>query len=209
MMAFYLRWPFILVVSVIFWPLGLWLLGIRIARDMRLRLKVGQWLLNAGVLLLLVGGLVVLSALFGTDDDPGGRIVLITVGSVLGAVPGVVLIWRGYFLRARSRKIGQYLELITEQGLSSVSAISASLNTSPDLVISELARLIRDGYLCGYYLNRDSYTIDRVSSESASNEGQTRELRAWTCEACAGVNSRYVKSGEPPICEYCGTAQRG
>lgn len=195
--------------SIIFWPLGLWLLGIRIARDMQLRLRVGQWLLNAGVLLLLLGGLVVLSALSGADDDPGGRVVLITAGIVFGVVPGVILIWRGCSLRTRGRIIRQYLDLIIDQGLSSVTAISASLNTVPDLVISELTRLIEDGYLGGYCLNLEAYTIDRASSRPDCNNGQPRQLRAWTCEACAGVNSRYVKNGEPTTCEYCGTAEGG
>jgi hypothetical protein len=145
MMPLYLRWSSIVLALVIFWPLGLWLLGVRIGRDKLARLKAGQWLVNAGLSFLLFGGLVLLNALVGSEDDPGGRAVSMAISIMLGFVPGLILVWKGRSLRAQGRQIRQYVELLINQESSSLSAISASLNIGPDLVSSQLARLIAEG----------------------------------------------------------------
>jgi hypothetical protein len=199
-MPLYLRWPSVVVALILFWPLGLWLIGIRLGRNEMASLKVGQWLLGGGSLLSCIGGMALLTAFVGSDDDPGGRQVLITASILLGLVPGLILIWKGHSLRARGRKIRQYVELIINQESVSLSAISASLQIGQDLVLSDLARLIAEGNLAGHYLNRERNTIDRVSSQPQQRDGCPLRLRSWTCETCGGFNNRHL-----PACEYCGT----
>src|SRR3954470_20720771 len=99
-MPIHLRWPSIIFGLILFWPVGLWLLFIRIGRDKLARLKVGQSLVTAGIAFLIFGGLIAATAI-GSDDDPGGRVISFTLSFVLGWLPGAVLVWKGRGLRAQ------------------------------------------------------------------------------------------------------------
>jgi hypothetical protein len=205
-MPIYLSWPSIIVALIVFWPVGLWLLATRIGRDKLARLKVGQSLVTVGIVFLIVGGLIAASALGGSDDDPGARVVSLTLSLVLGWLPGALLVWKGRGLRAQGMEIRKYLGIITKQEVSSIPAIAAAVNLSPDIVIGDLSRLIETGYLAEYRLDLEVNRIDRVRG---GDEGLSRELRAWTCGACGGGNKRYMRMAELATCEYCGVAQTG
>jgi hypothetical protein len=206
-MPIYLSWPSIIVALIVFWPVGLWLLATRIGRDKLARLKVGQSLVTAGIAFLIVGGLIAVNAIVGSDDDPGGRVVSLTLSLVLGWLPGAVLVWKGRGLRAQGMEIRKYLGIITKQEVASISAIAAAVNLSPDVVIEDLSRLIETGYLAEYRLDLELNRIDRVGSKGGGDDGPSRELRAWTCGACGGGNKRYTRIAELATCEYCGVAQ--
>jgi hypothetical protein len=208
-MPIYLRWPLIVVALIVFWPVGLWLLATRIGRDKLARLKVGQSLVTAGIAFLIVGGLIAATAIGGSDDDPGGRVVSFTLSFFLGWLPGAVLVWKGRGLRAQGMEIRKYLGIVTKQEISSISAIAAAVNLSPDVVIEALSRLIEAGYLADYRLDPELNRIDRVGSKDSSDDSLPRELRVWNCGACGGGNKRHIRIAELATCEYCGVSQSG
>lgn len=106
-------------------------------------------------------------------------------------------------------EIRKYLGIVTKQEVSSISAIAAAVNLSLDVVIEDLSRLIETGYLAEYRLDLELNRIDRVGSKGGSDDGLSRQLRAWTCGACGGGNKRYIRGTELATCEYCGVAQSG
>jgi hypothetical protein len=133
----------------------------------------------------------------------------LTLSLVLGWLPGAVLVWKGRRLRAQGMEIRRFLGIVTKQEISSISAIAAAVNLSPDVVIETLSGLIEDGYLDHYRLNLDLNRIDHVGSKDRDDDSPSRELRVWTCGACSGGNKRYIRMAEPATCEYCGVAQSG
>ncbi len=222
---FYLSWP-VIIISFIFWPVGLLLLIARLGRDRHASISTGRVLKIVGVLLFLtclVGGYGVYDnemSTFGdlTDD---GYLSLAVTGAF--AVLGIIL-WRyGGTLQYRGRMVREYLNVIVNKRFSDVDEISRIVGKNRSQVEREIDFLIEKNYLPGALLDRgagqvvvpsvrrhmeaESQWHRQRGEQTGGGEGtpsETAEAPAVVvCRSCGA--QALVVGGKAAVCEYCGS----
>ena len=226
---FYLSWP-VIIISFIFWPVGLVLLFARLGRDRHAGITTGGVLKVAGVIVLLiclVGGY----AIFDNDmtnfgdltDDGYASLAVMGAFAVLG-----IILWRyGRTLQYRGRMVREYLGLIVNRRFSNLDEIARIVGKSRTQTEREIDFLIEKGYLPGALVDRGAgqvvvpSVLRHMEAESRWKSYQEGESPvSWedvpagpqgpqgpqvvTCRSCGAQG--MVFPGRPAVCEYCGSA---
>lgn len=217
----YLSWP-VIIVSMIFWPLGILLLVMRLARDRHAGISTGRVLKVAGIVVMLafaVGGYGYYQEqreLYG--DIPGAEKVAVAAAAAFTFF-GFIL-WRfGNRLVYRGKMVREYLDVIVNKRFFGIDEIARIVSKRPDKVVSEIGFLIRTGYLPDAHLSEGAKrvvvpAVERHLAMETDLERQARnepeELpRSEESSVRPGVPATQERGAVPPVprlvtCRSCG-----
>ena len=220
---FYLSWP-VIIISFIFWPVGLVLLFARLGRDRHAGITTGGVLKVVGVLLFLVcllGGYGIyeneMTSFGDLTDDGYASLAVAGAFGVLG-----IILWRyGRTLQYRGRMVREYLGLIVNRRFSNLDEIARIVGKSRTQTEKEIDFLIEKGYLPGALVDRGAgqvivpSVLRHMEAESrwkSSQEGENPAPRenapagpqVVACRSCGAQG--MIFPGRPAVCEYCGSA---
>ena len=196
-------WPLVFLLLIVFWPAGMFLLGLKLRGDRAKQLEMGPTLSIAGIVVCAVFTLVLVFQFFSPRDagaKPGSPAVF-----VVFLIGGILLARKGASLSRRRALVQQYITLVVNQGNTSIDAIAGILNR-PDIaaVTAEIAELIAEGFLPGYRIDPGTRTVTGPAGASQTH-GPHRV--AFTCRNC-GANNVVLTAEAFACCAYCGTAVR-
>ena len=197
--VYYKKW-FVLVAFILIWPVGLILAYLRMK-------ELGQNILLAGAdkkfyfigaFALVALGLFQLIAM----DNKG-------LG-IFALIGGVAVFLMAESLSKRSARYQKYYDMVVNQKMTSIDAISGVVNINYDVCVKELKMLISLGVLKNYSVNDQarmiSYTAPQQSAPMGSNVRMNASMER-VCVKCPGCGSDVmVVKGSTSECEYCGSS---
>jgi hypothetical protein len=136
-----------------------------------------------------------------TGNDLANAMVLIIIGAAL--------IFMGIYTRKSAKRFLNYLDLVVDQGYSSIDSIAASMSSTYDLTKRDLQKLMGDGYLSGSYIDDSTREIMFPRSNSIQYDTAINDIivnngpQAVTCKGC-GANNKII-AGTVGECEFCGS----
>lgn len=201
-----LSWPIIIVLIILFWPVGIVLLTIRLAKDRKASIAVGR-ILKIAAYITFTFGLLIFFSLSEQEDKA------FAVGMGIFFIILAVILWFiGNKLVKQSKLFKEYLNLIVNQRISSLQQIASISNKDIGAVKADLQKMIDKGFLPNAYINLSDYTIVvPVLDNQAQKQPQMQEVsyeeavetRVVTCPNC-GANNTIV-TGKASECEFCGS----
>lgn len=194
-------WIAIIILMIVFWPVGIYLLYKRLKVDRKAAIRSGRFLNGFGITLIVLGGL----AIIGDSSTAAVAISFIILG--------VVLIRTGSKNKKQAMRIRQYIALIINQHITSLDELARATGNTYVVVCDDLNKMIEKGYLPGAYLNLSIRQIMLPGQQApiyrANAQGTRRQVRTKviSCKGCGA--EMIVAEGTIRKCEYCGTPLQG
>lgn len=208
-----ISWIWVILALILFWPLGLVLLFVKINQDRRAAMKgfmvVILICVSLGLMAIGLGGL----ALFATEGGTGFAIVALLFGG-----GGIWVFACAIRLNIRRQRYRKYINLVANQGKTSIDEIASIVRVPYDTARNDLSRMIQRRYFRQMQIDDAQRAIIRpepIRSEPTRQEPKEPEIlpvreapqvavstRAATCSSCGAVGSVSAQFGE---CEYCGS----
>jgi len=202
-----LSWAVVIVVLIIFWPVGIYLLYRKLTSDKKAAMTSGNVVFIVGLALLCLGIFAVIVGPSDPAEAVSGRIeyLVIFVGT------GLALRLIGFFGKARAARYKKYIALIINQRITSMDNIAAAVPAKYESVVKDLQKMINIGYFAGAYINSGSRDIvlPQVQGPAMGQApGNTYgaapgQLMDVICKNC-GANNQ-IAEGQAAECEYCGS----
>lgn len=197
-------WIAIIIMMIIFWPIGIFLLYKRLKVDRKAAIGSGKALNGFGIFLIIIGAL----AIVGDLDNPSSM-----GGAIFFLILGIVLKVMGTKNKKQAARIRQYIALIVNQHITSLDELARATGNTYNVVCEDLNKMIEKGYLPGAYLNLSIRRIMLPGQQAPvyrqSNPQPRRQARTKviSCKGCGA--EMIVAEGTIRKCEYCGTPLQG
>ncbi|SCY91260.1 DUF4381 domain-containing protein [Alkaliphilus peptidifermentans] len=203
--SWWLSWPIIIIVTIVFWPVGIFLIWKRTTIDKKAALISGKIITIIGwisVAFAVIGLLVSISEGLGSDD-----VFMI----LFFLIAGGALIFLGRRTKQNAERFKKYISIIVNHEETSINNIAAAIPTSYEVAKKDIQKMINRGYFSGAYINetlkeiilpkeQDIYNMDtNVKVDSNPN----LEMVAVRCKGC-GANNK-IRKGSVDECQYCGS----
>lgn len=186
-------WPVVIILIILFWPIGLYLLWKRVTVDKQSSLNSGKIVLNFGyafILISIMGIIVSISEGFGKDD----------IGTIIFFVlAGVSMILLGLNMKNTAKKYKKYISIIVNGGTSLIDKIAEASDINYDEVRADIDKMLEKGYFTGAYI--DESTNEIILAENKNKIEKKTSI--VTCRGCGANNTIVV--GESSGCEFCGS----
>lgn len=219
-------WTVVVIMLILFWPVGLFLLFGKLANDRSASFGGGAGLIRFVGFILVAFGVIMLFTLFSGDGE-------IVAGGIMGAIifglPGLWLLKKGKKMRKTGDKNRTYINYIVNNKINDVSELARRMGVSQQQVIDDVNLMINNGMLGRARLNLSNGKIQfprpkprpqtqtkprpRPEQRPRPTQGHTPrpeprpvvtfEPKTIRCTACSANN--FVES-LPAQCEYCGTS---
>lgn len=205
-------WVAVVLLLIIFWPAGLFLLIKKLSADKAAAISSGgKGLKVTGIVLVVFAALGFLGFLtsaveYGfSDGDIGGLIVLLFF-----AAGGIALLRKAKKIKKEAEKIKRYLSIIVNGNERQIDTIAATTGESYDVVYNDINDMIDKGYLKNAYINESTRSVvlpsdaPAVSQNTAATTTNTApvQTKIVACPCCGANNTIVGDTGE---CEYCGS----
>jgi len=191
-----ISWIWVVVAFILFWPIGVVLLLVKLSGDKSAMMRCGRPMIILSYILIGIG-VICLLAMF------GGEIGMLMPAILFGGGGGALNII-GRRTTATSERYKKYLDLVINQGETSIDNIAAAVGVSYAATVEDLQKMINSGFLTNAFIDVGSRSIvlARVAAPRADGfvVGQERVL---VCGSC-GANNRTIV-GKISECEYCGS----
>lgn len=205
---YYSTWIIVLA-FLFFWPLGVVLLILRSAGS-----KQSVFLGSTDKKKYIIGGacLILLGMMWISSGSTGMGLFMI--------VGGIVVIAYADKSKRRAIRNRQYIDLIVNQGQTSLDNIANMCNINYDLVVKELRTLITLGVLKNAVLDEmtRTITIQRVAPQIpqqnlqqtlsglvdgvvGTQASESAQMVACTCPGCGAKVA--IRKGTTQVCDYC------
>lgn len=215
----YLTWPAIIVVFFLFWPAAIYLIYLRTKNS---KSDVFAAATNKKVYMAIGAVLILL----GIGDI--GKSTLMGLFMIVG---GAAVIYYANTLAKKASRNKSYIDMIVNQGETSIDKIASMLNVKYDVALKELQTMKTLGVLKNATINEMTHTvavertvttqnnlqgniqnsIDQISgvmngvTDALENATSTDAAKAVTC-ACPGCGAKYTGvQGCTITCDYCDT----
>ena len=196
-------WSLIILLLIIFWPVGVFFLVSRLRVDKKASLSSGRTMMIWGW--VIVGmGIISWSTLI-EDGVLSG-----TFGALFFIFAGIALVYIGKRSSINAAKYKKYINMIVNNNVRSIATIASAIPVSYDIAREDIQKMIEKGFFENAYINFNVNEIvlskiDVVDSK-VSNLSMTKhkvEMIVVTCTGC-GANNK-VEKGEVGVCQYCGS----
>lgn len=205
---YYSTWIIILA-FLFFWPLGVVLLVLRSAGS-----KQSVFLGSTDKKKYIIGGacLIILGMVWMSSGSTGMGLFMI--------VGGIVVIAYADKSKRRAIRNRQYIDLIVNQGQTSLDNIANMCNIRYDLLVKELRSLVTLGVLHNAVIDEmaRTITIQRVAPQipqqnlqqaisgfvdgmAGTQASESVQMVACTCPGCGAKLA--IRKGTTQVCEYC------
>lgn len=204
-----LSWPVIVIAFIIFWPVGLGLLIMRMNSDKVLLLQSGRLL----SFLSWISALFVFVGITANLDEGYDSLDIGLIGFFL--IAAVVLNLIGRRLKKKGLKYKKYIDLVVNSGIIQIEILSNIMLKPYKEVYSDIEDMIEKGYFKRTYIN-DKHEIVIVKSNvnSATADSVSTKIDEVVntmivvrCSACGANNE--VALNNVSECEYCGSKIQG
>lgn len=183
-------WPLIILLLILFWPLGVYLMYKKVQLDKKAALTASKLMNLLGTIFIIIG-----------------IITLFFVVGIFYLALGIVLKKLAKKTLASAERVKKYLTIVVNANMHQLDAIAATVGRSYDVVKKDLQKMIDDGYFKNAYINESTREI--VLAQPAAQTygesmmgGVTAQIRVVACPCCGANNT---VSGSVAECEYCGS----
>ncbi|AFL99036.1 hypothetical protein Desde_0583 [Desulfitobacterium dehalogenans ATCC 51507] len=198
-LKFYLTWPVIILVFILFFPLGIYLIYRRTTEDKEAALKIYKVVNFIGWFFLIIAAMFVIDMSSREDYYSGSLSFYLVLGLFFS-------VW-GRRLKAQSLRYKKYLSLVLINQKWQVNDIANILGFSHQKVKADLVTMIRKNYFPGGYFDESKGGMVFSHMDDSYNEDTDpiveAKTRVITCKGCGASNS--VVEGTIAECEYCGS----
>lgn len=206
----YLTWPVIIIVFILFWPAAIVLIYLRTQSS-----KGGAFAAasNKNVYMILGGILIVLGLIRLRGSIPMALFMI---------VGGAAMIYYANTLAKKASRNKSYIDLLVNQGETSIDKVANMLNVKYDVALKELKTMRSLGILKGAVIDEQSRSVSITRVQSATNEitgmvnsvtgaligGASTGAASGSTEtvegACPGCGAKYTGAkGTTITCSYC------
>ena len=195
-------WPLIIILLIIFWPVGVYFLIRKLSGDRKASLSSGRKMTIWG---WVIAGMGIISWTSLMEDG----IIDGTLGMLFFVSLGLILVYLGKKSSINATKYKKYIDLIVNRRLRSIATISSAIPVSHDTAIKDIQEMIDKGFFEDAYIN---YNLDEIvfSEEDEADERVKKhkvDMSVVPCNGC-GANNK-VEKGRVEHCQYCGSLISG
>lgn len=197
-------WPVIILIFILFWPVGLFLIIKKVSIDRKAGRSIGGQALKGIGIGLTVFGVI---GFIGCVSDPEAASGVVV--AILFIAGGIALIFKGKKRCKEEESIKQYLAVIVNGNVLLLDSIAAATGKSYDVVKADVQKMIQKGCLKNAYINESTREIvisasapSGCAEESGFVQPTQTTAKKVTCPCCGANNTIYGGSG---ACEYCGS----
>ena len=208
----YLSWPVIIIAFIFFWPAAIVLIYLRTTRSKGGAFAAAQ---NKNIYMIL-GAILIIMGLGNIR-----RSVLVGLFMIIG---GIAMIYYANTLAKKATRNKTYIDMIVNQGETSIDKIASMQNVKYDVALNELKTMQTLGILKGATINEQTHSIsvaklqdtagqisqmansvtdsliNAASTDAAS--GPAKQVQV----ACPGCGAKYTGTeGSTITCDYCDT----
>ena len=202
----YLTWPVIIIAFLFFWPLAIVLIYLRTQKS-----KGGAFAAASNKKIYMVLGAILIFLGLGSFGDSTMMALFLIAG-------GVAMIYYANTLAKKASRNKIYIDMIVNQGETSIDKIASMLNVKSDIVVKELETMQTLGILKGASINyqtrsitvqRAQNTVNQVSGmvNSITNsvlDAASNNATSMVQTACPGCGAKYTgQQGTTCTCDYC------
>jgi len=195
-----ISWVWVVIAFILFWPVGVVLLLVKLSGDRSAAMRSGRNMVTLSYVLIGIG-IICLIAMIGGGLD---MVIALFTPMLLFGGGGIALYIIGRRTAATSERYKKYINVIINQGETSIDNIAAAVGVPYATAVEDLQKMINRGYLTGMFINIGlrSVVMARVAEPRADGLiiGQERLL---VCGSCGANNKTVV--GKISECEYCGS----
>jgi len=204
-LEWWLSWPVIIVATIVFWPVGVFLIWRRISLDKKTAMLSGKVIFIAGWVFLAFAALgIAVCSGEGFKSEDKSYITFFTIA-------GIVLVLLGRSTKKNAIKFKKYITIIINKEITSIDNIAAAMPVTYDVCKKDLQKMIDKGYFDGAYIDESAREVvlpkhdyADISEPTVSNGSRNVEMQVVVCKGC-GANNKIPK-GTTGECEYCGSA---
>lgn len=205
-------WAAVILLLILFWPVGLFLLIKKLSADKTAAMSSGgKGLKVTGIVLIVFASLGFLGFLGSVSDygvssgDVGGLIVLLFF-----AAGGLALLRKAKKIKNEAKSIKEYLAIIVNGSVRQLDTIATTTGKPYDVVHKDIKNMIEKGYLKNAYIDEglrevvlpsSAPTYQNTTTAPVANATPVRS-RIVACSCCGANNTITGDTGE---CEYCGS----
>jgi len=196
-----MRWWWIILWLIIFWPVGLLFLLRKIATDKSAVMTNHKIVTIISFVLMGIGGLSLLT-----------NIITLYFG-ITSMLYSALLIGGGFWLnnlgkkmKATGERYKKYIDVVVNRNETSIDNIAATVGVPYSDALEDLRKMIEAGYFAGAYLDTNSRRIVLAQTHAGPfTQGMASQPqeKVVTCNGCGANNKVFV--GLVTMCEYCGS----
>lgn len=203
----YLSWPAIIIVFLFFWPAAIVLIYLRTKNS-----KDGAFAAISDKKIYMILGAVLI--LLGINNlRHSGLMALFMIAG------GAAMIYYANNLAKKASRNKAYIDMIVNQGETSIDKMASLLNVKSDVVIKELHMMQTLGILKGANINTQTHmiSIEKVQNTVGEISGIVNSITDTILDAsstdsasvlqvaCPGCGAKYTgRKGDVFECDYCG-----
>ena len=217
-------WPIVIIALILFWPVGLILLFVKLANDRSASFGSGAGAIR------VIGGILIFFAFIALafTFDAGGPVGIVFL--LVFLIPGILLMKKGGTVKKTGNINRRYIDMIVNNKVRDLDELARRMQVPKQRVINDVQSLINRGMLGRARLNLNTEVIQfprpkprptqqqRRDPQQVPNEYQTRaqpqfakpqraperfEPKTIRCKSCSANN--WVEE-LPARCEYCGSS---
>lgn len=207
-------WGIIIVMFIIFFPIGIFMLVKKVKDEKFNYINNGRALLIIGGVLL---GFIVLTCITNTNGiivTSNGSIKISETDSmvmiVLGGA-GLFSIIKGYDYMSKGKRYSRYVEIVNTSNDLRIASIAAVFPTTYNSAVADLRTMIDMGYFMNSYIDLQRGELVRMmpgsnvvlNGNNYNRSNNIKQLRTIKCPNCGATN--MVVPGVLNECEYCGS----
>lgn len=195
-------WGIVVLLFVLFFPAGIWLLASKMTREKGRERENGKGLKWFGWTLIALAALYIIMGLSGElTVEPGESLAggLILMTALLGG-GGAFMVWKGTVYMARGAMYARYAAIAHAQPDGSVHRIAEAYPARYDQAIRVLKQMAEDGYFPGGYLDEARGELVLPGRRTTPEVSKPRRI---TCPNCGAHQT--LEAGGADSCEYCGS----
>ncbi|MEA4919422.1 MAG: hypothetical protein VB078_00655 [Clostridiaceae bacterium] len=207
-------WGIIILLFILFFPVGILMLVKKMSDEKYNYLKNGKALKTFGWVLFGIGIFYLIMGLTGelkTEDGSsvvGGIIIML----ILFCGGGLLMVFKGKQFVNRGAKFSRYVAIVNASNNTLIDNIAAAYPTTYDSAASDLQMMIGAGYFLNAYIDLNKRELvmpviqsaNNIVSNSVGNNLTTdTKPRTVKCPNCGATNT--IIPGAADECEYCGS----
>ena len=186
-------WGVIVLFLIVFWPIGLALLVIRLASDRASTLKDGSTVIKIAVFLIILAIIFLAAG--------------VTAWGVILIIGAACLIFYSRKMKITGEKYKRYIGIVVNHNMSSIDQIASAMPVPYDEAVADLEKMVKLGFFPNAYINLDARELVLPKQNVQPAAGQPGvippQVSVKTCTSCGANNS--IIAGHVSACEYCGS----
>ena len=213
-------WNTVIILLILFWPIGLFLLYKKINADKASALQKSKTLNVVGWIFIFFAVVYFLACVTGNTEAAEGSSIM---GGIFTAIVffgggGTLMIYISKQMNSKAVKIKKYISIIINNHQTSIDNIAAAIPTNYNQAVKDLSEMIDKGYFANAYIDASSREVilpqkqTKQASKGCENSEQNGSqvnfeskplFKIVICKNC-GANNKML-DGTVSECEYCDT----